>query len=92
MTYEIFLEQSYRAIREQAPHVAQVDRLQPWLLSIGELLLRMPPDLQHEWAEQYAVLIMITYGSIVPDVARVCVRHGLTEAEARWPKPWERVP
>lgn len=91
MTYQTFLEQSYRALREEAPPVWQIDRLEGWVRSIGELLLHMPGEVQREWAEQYAVLIMITYGYIAPDIARVCVRHGLTEAEARWPNPLQRV-
>lgn len=85
LTYGTFLEQAYHAIRAQAPHVAQVDRMQPWLLSIGEILLRMPPELQREWAEQYTVLLIVKYGHLAPDVARVCIRHGLKEAEASWP-------
>ncbi len=86
MTYATFLEQAFRAVREQAPSVTQIAELRPWLRSIGELLLGMPPDVQRYWHERYAILMVIKYHHIHPHIARVCVRHGLDEAEAQWPK------
>lgn len=91
MIYATFLEESYLAIREQAPHVAQIDRVQPWLVSIGEVLLGMPPAVQAIWLDQYAVLVMLKYGYLHPDVAVASIRYGLTMAQARWPKVTERV-
>lgn len=86
MTYHTFLEESFRSIREQAPQVCEIHKLQPWLLSIGEILLLLPRELQQYWGERYAILLVIKYGHIHLDIARVCIRHGLTEAEERWPK------
>lgn len=85
MRYRDFWEEAYRAIRAQAPPLWQLHDGAAWLRSIGELLLHMPPELQQEWADQYATLLVITYGHICAEVAVVCVRHGLTEAQAQWP-------
>lgn len=91
MRYRDFLEEAYQAIRAQAPSVWQLVAMPQWIKSVGELLLHMPPELQREWADQYATLLVIKYGHIEPGVAAVCVRHGLTEAEAHWPKRVEVV-
>lgn len=85
MTYARFLEEAYRAIWAQAPPVGNFAAATEWLRSIGEVLLHLPPELQREWADQYATLLVIKYGHIRPDIALVCVRYGLNEAEAHWP-------
>lgn len=87
MRYADFLEQAYKGIRESAPPVAEGERLHDWLLSIGQLLALMPLDLRAAWADQYAALLVIKYGHIIPDVAMITVRHATDEAAARWPKP-----
>lgn len=85
MTYALFVEDSYRAMRESAPTVGNMLALSWWLRSIGELLLHMPPELQREWADQFAALIVIKYGHIEPGIAALCVRQGLADAQAQWP-------
>lgn len=87
MTYATFLEEAYQAIRAQAPSVWQLAAMPVWMRAIGEVLLHLPPDLHREWADQYAALLVVKYGHIEPGVAALCVRHGLTEAQAHWPKP-----
>lgn len=91
MRYRDFMEVAYQAIRESAPTVGNMLALSGWLRSIGELLLHMPPDLQREWADQYATLLVIKYGHIEPGIAALCVRQGLTEAQAHWPTRVEVV-
>lgn len=86
MTYEDFIEDSYQAIRQEAPPMTQLGQLDPWVRAIGELLLRMPADLQASWIDQYAALIVIKYPTITPDIALMCIRHGLAAAQAQWPK------
>lgn len=65
--------------------MGDLTRAPGWLRSIGELLLHMPPEMQREWADQYATLLVVKYPHMSPDVAAVCVRYGLTEARAHWP-------
>lgn len=86
MTYRDFLEEAYQAVWREAPPVMEISRVEQWTRSIGELLLHMPPELQRRWEEQYATIISMKYGHIPRDIARVCVRHGLNQAEAAWPK------
>lgn len=86
MTYATFLEQAFRAVREQAPAVTQTTEMQPWLRSIGELLLGMPTNVRRDWRERYAILMVIKYHHIHLNIARVCVQSGLDEAESQWPK------
>lgn len=66
--------------------MSQITEMQPWLRSIGELLLLMPSDIQRYWHERYANLLATKYRHIQPGIARVYVRHGLDDAEAQWPK------
>lgn len=87
MRYSDFLEQAYKGIRESAPPVAVGEPLNEWLLSIGQLLALMPLDLRAAWADQYAALLVITYGHISSDVATIALRHATDEAAGRWPKP-----
>lgn len=91
MRYVDFLEQSYPAIREQAPPVADCARLHNWLLSIGELLALMPLSMRDGWADQYAALLVITYGHISPAIATITIRHAIDEAAGRWPRPLEKA-
>ena len=87
MRYHVLLEESYKAIREQAPPVGECQRLHDWLLSIGQLLALMPLDMRSGWADQYAALLVIKYGHISPAVATITIRHSIDEAAGRWPKP-----
>lgn len=87
MRYDDFLEQSYRALRDAAPPVADYQRLHEWLLAIGEMLALMPLALRESWSDQYGALLVIKYGHINPTVATCAIRHAIDEAAGRWPKP-----
>jgi len=86
MRYDDFIEDAYKAIREQAPPINGCDRLHEWLLSIGDLLALMPYADRASWIEQYAILIIAKYPHITTAAARVTLKHATDEASGRWPK------
>lgn len=86
MRYADFLEEAYHAIREQAPSAADGERFPAWVVSVGEILQAMPFSEANYWTDQYASLLVVKYPHITPNLAYVCLRHGLTEAQAGWPR------
>lgn len=87
MRYVDSLEEAYHAIREQAPTAALAgERFPAWIVSVGELLQSMPFLEANYWTDQYATLLIVKYPHITPNLAYVCLRHGVTEAQAAWPR------
>lgn len=80
MTYNAFLEESYRALRASAPLLAAGPAWDGWLKQIGELLVGLPPETQTYWVDQYATLLVVKYGGIVPAAAFGCVQRALAQA------------
>lgn len=77
VTYEDFLEETYRHLRDEFPIIATPAATGRWLHQAADVLVSLPEPHRNHWLDQYAALIVCRCGGIDPAFATACLNNAM---------------